>query len=152
MKQALRVGALYFAAVFAVGFGLGVVRTVWLVPRVGARAAELIEAPVMLVVVVLAARAIVRKHAELSRWVHWLWAGLFALGLMLFVEFTVVLWLRGLTLAQYFATRDPVSSTVYYLLLGAFAVLPLLMYRACPRLPVGPMRSGQVPKSPDDDA
>ena len=100
MKQALKVGALYFAAVFAAGFALGAIRTVWLVPRMGTRAAELVEAPVMLVVVVVAARAIVRRHAELSRWTHWLWAGLFALGFMLFVEFTVVLRLRGLSLTQ----------------------------------------------------
>jgi hypothetical protein len=44
MKQALKVGALYFAAVFATGFVLGAIRTLWLVPRMGTRAAELIEA------------------------------------------------------------------------------------------------------------
>ena len=111
MKQALKVGALYFAAVFAVGFVLGTIRTLWVTPRIGARTAELIESPIMLVVAVLAARAVVRRHAGLTNWMNWLSVGLFALALMLLVEFTVVLWVRGLSLAQYVATRDPVSST-----------------------------------------
>jgi len=41
----------------------------------------------------------------------------------------VVLWLRGLTLNQYFASKDPVSGTVYYVLLGMFAIMPLLVAR-----------------------
>ena len=129
MKQALKVGALYFAAVFAVGFVLGTIRTLWVTPRIGARAAELIESPIMLVVVVLAARVVVRRHAELTNWMNWLSVGLFALALMLLVEFTVVLWVRGLSLAQYFATRDPVSTMVYFVLLGVFAVLPVLVFQ-----------------------
>ena len=44
-------GAVYFLMVFAVGFVLGVARTLWLVPRVGIRWAELLEMPVMLVVI-----------------------------------------------------------------------------------------------------
>ena len=38
---ALTSGA-YFAIVFSIGFALGVVRTLWVAPRVGERAAELI--------------------------------------------------------------------------------------------------------------
>jgi type IV secretory pathway TrbD component len=91
--------------------------------------AELIESPIMLVVVVLTARVVVRRHAELTNWMNWLSVGLFALTLMLLVEFTVVLWVRGLSLAQYFATRDPVSTTVYFVLLGVFAVLPVLVFQ-----------------------
>ncbi len=50
-----------------------------------------------------------------------------ALGLMLVAEFTLALWLRGMTISEYFASRDPVSGTVYYALLGVFAVMPLLV-------------------------
>ena len=130
MKQALKVGALYFATVFAVGFALGMVRTLWLVPRIGARAAELAEAPLMLGVVALVARALVRRHAELSRQAHWLIVGSSAFVLMLLVELTAALRLRGLTLAQYLADRDPVSSSVYLALLGVFAAAPLLVFRS----------------------
>lgn len=126
--QVLKVGALYFAAIFAVGFGLGTIRTLWVEPALGTRAAELIEAPIMLLVVILAARKIVQRHIELSQWRHWLAVGLVALVLLLAVEFSVVLRLRDMSLSEYFATRDPVSGTVYYLLLGVFALMPLLMF------------------------
>ena len=47
---------LYFALVFAAGFVLGPFRILWAVPRFGERIAALMEAPIMLVVIVLAAR------------------------------------------------------------------------------------------------
>jgi len=40
--------------------------------------------------------------------------GCVALGLLLAAEFTLVLWLRGLSISEYLASRDPVSGTVYY--------------------------------------
>jgi type IV secretory pathway TrbD component len=55
--------------------------------------------------------------------------GSVALGLMLVAEFTLVLWLRGLTIREYLASRDPVSGTVYYVMLGGFAIMPLLVAR-----------------------
>lgn len=129
MIQVLKVSCLYFAGVFAVGFLLGVIRTLWLVPAVGARNAELIEAPIMLLVIAFAGRTIVRRHVELSRGGQWLAVGMIALALLLAVEFTAVLRLRGISLAEYFSNRDPVSGTAYYLLLVVFAVVPFLMFR-----------------------
>jgi hypothetical protein len=38
-------------------------------------------------------------------------------------------WLRGLSIKEYFATRDPVSGTVYYVMLGVFAIMPLFVAR-----------------------
>lgn len=52
-----------------------------------------------------------------------------ALGLLLAAEFTVVLGLRGLTIGEYFASRDPVAGTVYIVMLGVFAIMPLLVAR-----------------------
>ena len=54
--QILKAGALYFSLVFGVGFVLGAVRTLWIVPRLGTRKAELMEMPIMLFVIILAAR------------------------------------------------------------------------------------------------
>jgi hypothetical protein len=51
----LKAGVLYFALVFGAGFVLGTIRTLWVVPRVGTRMAELIETPIMLVVTIVAA-------------------------------------------------------------------------------------------------
>ena len=50
-----------------------------------------------------------------------------ALVLMLVAEFGLVLWLRGMSIRGYFGSRDPVAGTVYYVMLGVFAVKPLLV-------------------------
>ena len=84
----------------------------------------------MLAVIVVSARWTLRHFSALTQRTQWLAAGLVALSLMLLAEFTGLLWLRGLSLEQYFATRDPVSSAVYDALLAFFAVLPSLAFRA----------------------
>jgi len=55
--------------------------------------------------------------------------GCIALVLMLVAEFGLVLWMRGMSIRQYLAARDPVSGTVYYLLLAVFAIMPILVAR-----------------------
>jgi hypothetical protein len=127
--QILKAGVLYFAVVFAAGFALGTIRVLWIAPRLGARTAELMEAPVMLGVSLLAARWVVRR-LELPRSAAMrLGAGVLALGLLLLTEFGVALPLRCLTIGQYFATLDPVAGTVYFMALAVFAVMPLLVAR-----------------------
>jgi len=44
-------------------------------------------------------------------------------------EFTLVLRLRGLTLEDYFASRDPVSGSAYYASVLLLALFPLLVNR-----------------------
>lgn len=57
----LKAAVVYFALVFGAGFLLGFIRVLFAVPRVGERMAELLEAPVMLAVIILAAYWIVRR-------------------------------------------------------------------------------------------
>ena len=104
---------------------MGPIRLLWIVPRVGTRAAELLEMPFMLIVVVLAARWISRRFAMPYARLQRLGMGLSALALMLFAEFGFVLKVRGMSFAEYLATRDPVSGTAYYLMLTIFALMPL---------------------------
>lgn len=120
-------GVLYFGLVFGTGFILGPIRVLWLAPRVGERWAELIELPLMIVVIVLAARFLVRRLAVPPTVPARLAMGLLALALVLAAEFSLVLWVRGMTLGDYFASRDPVAGTAYYLTLAFFAALPLLL-------------------------
>jgi hypothetical protein len=54
--QILKTGTLYFAFVLGVGFVLGSIRVLWAVPHFGARMAELMETPLMLLVIIVAAR------------------------------------------------------------------------------------------------
>jgi hypothetical protein len=53
--QILKAAMLYFAVVFGAGFVLGPFRILWVVPRLGTRMAELLEAPVMFVITIVAA-------------------------------------------------------------------------------------------------
>lgn len=127
MTRILKAGTLYFAMVFGVGFLLGSIRLLWLVPRVGSRSAELIEAPIMFVVSLCAAHWAIRWLVLPPIFPYRLGMGMVALALMLAAAFSLVLWLRGMSLKQYFATRDPVSGTVYYIVLGMFAVIPVFV-------------------------
>ncbi len=85
----LKSSVLYFALVFGAGFALGIPRTLWLVPRLGTRNAELLEMPVMLVVTFLAARWIVARFAAPPALSSRLALGAVALGLVLTAELTL---------------------------------------------------------------
>jgi hypothetical protein len=121
--RALLAGLGYFAVVFGTGAVLGTLRVLWLAPALGARAAELLELPVMIAVAAATARWIVRRMALATG--ERLAMGTCAFLLVLACEFTVVLAARGLTLERYFTSLDPVSGTAYYLALMLFMVLPL---------------------------
>ena len=127
--QILKAGVAYFAVAFGAGFVLGTLRVLWLVPSVGMRIAELIEMPIMLVVIIFAARWALRRFAIATAPSLRLAVGFVALGLLLVAEFTFVLSLQGLTIDEYLAGRDPVSGTAYVVMLGAFAIMPLLVGR-----------------------
>ena len=129
MKQSLKAAVLYFALVFGAGFVLGPIRVLWVVPRVGTRAAELMEMPIMFAVIVVAARWVVRRLAVPPARADRLAMGATALALVLLMDFTVVLRLRGMSIEEYFAARDPVSGTAYYLLLVLLAAMPSLVAR-----------------------
>jgi len=128
-EQVVKAGVFYFALVFGAGFVLGTIRTLWVVPRVGARTAELAEMPIMLLVSLVAARWTVLRLGVPPVAVARLGMGCVALALMLMAEFGLVLWIRGQTIREYFASRDPVAGAVYYLMLAVFAIMPLMVAR-----------------------
>ncbi len=128
LLKILKAGGTYFVLLFGAGFILGPLRILFVTPRwrancridrgtsdadchdrCGEVGAAKIQDPTT-------------ARDRLS-------VGMIALTLMLFFEFTLVLKLRGLTLAQYFRERDPVSGVLYYLMLGMFALLSLLIGR-----------------------
>jgi hypothetical protein len=129
LARTLKAGLLYFALTFGAGFVLGPLRILFLVPRIGERAAELVELPLMICVTWLAARWSTRRLAVPPAAGPRLGMGCLALVLMLVAEFWLVLNLRGLTIDQYFATRDPVSGAAYYAALVVMTILPLLVER-----------------------
>ncbi|MGE4091935.1 MAG: hypothetical protein AB7G75_13945 [Candidatus Binatia bacterium] len=129
LKRIVQAGTLYFAFAFAAGFLLGIVRVLWVAPHYGERTAELLEAPMMLVVIVSAALWVVQRYAVPPLVFARLIVGGIAVGLLLVVEFSVVLWLRGMSVGEYFASRDPVAGAVYVLMLIVLTVTPLFVAR-----------------------
>ena len=127
--RVLRASLVYFALTFGAGFVLGPFRILVLVPRLGARTAELIEMPVMIGITWLAARWVTQKFSVPPERGPRLSMGVMAGALLLLAEFMLVLRLRGLTLEEYFATRDPVSGTAYYAAVLLLMLMPLLVNR-----------------------
>lgn len=118
---------LYFIIVLGIGFALGVIRVPLLVPRLGERYAELLEMPIMLVVIVMAARYVVRRFKLAPDLAVRMQVGFSALALSVAAELLLATVLQSQSLAQYIASRDPVSGSVYILLLLIFALMPALL-------------------------
>lgn len=105
---------------------MGTVRILWLVPRVGIRLAELAESPIMLIVLTFAALSVNRRFLPRATRSTRLAAGFLALAFLIAAELTATR-LRGISLSAYFASRDPISGTVYYLLLLIYALMPWIL-------------------------
>ena len=131
-------GLVYFALVFAAGFVMGAVRVPFLVPRLGVRVAELLEMPIMFVVIVVSARFVVRRFAVPVTARARVLVGFIALGMLIAAELLLATALQGQSIVQYVASRDPVSGSVYLAMLGVFTVMPLVL--AWLRPPTNPMR------------
>jgi hypothetical protein len=126
----IKAGTLYFAMVLGAGFVLGMIRVPFLVPRLGERYAELAEMPVMLAVIVMAARYIVKRYALDPDFAGRLQVGFLALALAVAAELFLAALIQSRSIAQYIASRDPVSGSVYILLLLVYALMPaLLVYK-----------------------
>lgn len=127
--QSVRAGAAYFGLVFGAGFLLGSIRVPFLVPRLGERIAELIEMPVQFVVIVFAARFVVKRFCVPLTTSVRLGVGLFALALALAAELLLAVALADRSVFDYIASRDPVSGSVYLAMLLVFALLPFMLAR-----------------------
>ena len=123
-----KAGLVYFSIVFGAGFVLGAIRVTWFVPRIGERTAEVFEMPIMLVVVIVAARWVARRTARPTPLRH-LAVGAIALGLASAAELAVILFVRHLTLHEYLARRDPLSGVAFLVMLGLFAIMPVIVAR-----------------------
>jgi len=127
--RTLKAGIAYFSLAFGAGFIMGAIRVPFLVPRLGERLAELIEMPFMFVVIFLAARFITQRFAlPATAWVR-LSTGFIALALLLAAELLLAVALQDRSLGEYISSRDPISGTVYLVMLALFAAMPLVITR-----------------------
>lgn len=119
----LKAAAIYFALVLAAGTVLGAIRVPLLVPQLGERTAELLELPLMLILVVIASRWLQRRTPEL-RPRQQLAVGALALALLLAAECAMGAMLMHRSPLEVLFDKDPVSGSLYYLSVLLFALLP----------------------------
>ena len=117
----LRRSLTYFALVYAAGFLLGTLRALVLAPRLGERWAELLELPLMLVVVLWAARRSVHDLHSRARAVA---LGGLALALLLAAELVGAALLRDQGPAEFLLDRDPLAGAAFALSLLVFGLAP----------------------------
>ena len=125
--QIIKAALTYFALAFGAGFLLGAIRVTLVVPNLGERMAELIEMPVMLIVIVFAARHVARRYALPKERSTTIQVGFLALGLLLAAEILLAVVIQNRSLADYVASRDPVSGSVYLAMLLLFALMPTIL-------------------------
>lgn len=130
-RASLRAGGVYALAVFALGFLLGTIRVLVLIPRLGEARAVLLELPVMLTAAWFICRAVLHRWPVPATGPARLAMGGFAFALLMLLEALLALllgteparWLAGL------ATPAGAPGLAGQLL---FALFPLLQ-RAPPR-------------------
>lgn len=88
-QHTVKAGAAYFAIVFAVGFALGTVRTLFIAPRLGEHLAVVIELPFMLGASWLACGWAVRRWQVVAAAGPRLTMGAVAFGLLMIAELTL---------------------------------------------------------------
>lgn len=125
----LKPATIYFALVFGAGFLLGALRVTLVVPRIGARAAELAETPLMLLIGAVAALWLLRRFPHIRSARASLATGLLAIGLLLVAELAVGLWIMHRPLDRVFVKSDPLLAAVFYGALALTALLPFLLRR-----------------------
>ena len=129
MKTIFQAALAYFGIVFGTGFVLGSIRVPFLVPRLGERKAELMEMPLMLLAIFFAARYVLRRWPDTAGSGKALAIGSLALVLLVVTECGMALAMQDQSIVEYVSHRDPVSGSVYLVMLALFALMPWFVAR-----------------------
>ena len=118
----------YWAMVFSAAFALGVVRTLWLAPRIGDLAAVACEVPLTLAISWWAARRVIARW-RIAASADALAMGLFAFAVLMIAELALARLLTGLSAAKWAAS---LLSAAGALGLGGqvvFALIPFIVVK-----------------------
>lgn len=126
MNSALKAGLTYFSAVFVVGFMLGTIRVLVLVPRLGEIASVSLEAPVTLAVSWFASRWITEKFDLTSEVSPRLLMGAVAFALLMLAEVGVSVFAFGKPIEDYFVAYWSPQGVIGLVAQIAFAFFPVM--------------------------
>lgn len=129
MSRIVRPALAYGAAIFALGFVLGTIRTLWLAPRIGALAAVGVELAPMLGASWLAARGVLRRW-PLARRGEAAAMGALALAVLMALECALGVVAFGLTLRGWAGTLGSGPGLLGLAGQIGFAAMPGAVWRA----------------------
>ena len=128
MNRTFRLAAAYWAGVFALAFVLGIGRTLWLAPRIGAFSAVLCEVPVVLAASWWWARRLMQRRPMPSRAAAFAMGGI-AFALLIVAEVALSVLAFGIAPSAWAASlAAPVGALGLAGQLG-FALMPGLVWR-----------------------
>ncbi|TVQ56675.1 MAG: hypothetical protein EA355_06395 [Rhodobacteraceae bacterium] len=128
----MQAGLIYFALVFVAGALVSVVRDVVLAPNIGLRLAELVEYPLLFLVIMGSANWTIHRFGLKGQRGPRAVMGSVAFLLAVTIGALLVLLIRGQSLVEYAANRHPLTGAVYLMMLGLVAAMPLLVGRRPP--------------------
>ncbi len=127
--RAVKAGLLYCTVVFAAGFVLGVVRTLWVAPLSGEFVAVLLEAPIMLAISWHTCFWVAERLDVAEQFLDRLVMGGVALAVLILAEAATAMLADGRSLPE-FLNRHVDSALLLGLIAQlAFALFPLLQRR-----------------------
>ncbi|HRP62319.1 MAG TPA: hypothetical protein PK400_03405 [Phycisphaerales bacterium] len=132
VRTVMMAGICYFALVYAAGFVLGIIRTFAVTPHLGERWAELLEMPIMLVVIVLASRLVIHRFSCGAALMNRVFIGAISLAFLAAAEVAGIWLLRGQSIGESIAERDPISGIAFLLMMLVYALAPLFVRRSLP--------------------
>ncbi|WP_409644268.1 hypothetical protein [Sphingorhabdus sp.] len=128
LHTAYKAGAAYFATVFALGFVLGTLRVLWLVPMVGETNAVLAEQPVMLIASWFAAGWLVGRY-RLASVREKAIMGVIAFLMLMLAEVTLASLLFGQPPAAWLGSLFAMPGIIGLAGQTLFALMPLFVRR-----------------------
>ena len=126
MDAVIKAGLAYFGAVFVVGFILGAVRVLVLVPRLGETASVLLEVPVILAVSWRVSGWTTREFRVSSAVPRRLLMGVVAFALLMLAEMGVSVFAFGRSIEDHFAAYRSSLGVIGLIAQIAFAFIPLM--------------------------
>jgi ABC-type sugar transport system permease subunit len=124
MARSVFAGLAYFAAVFAAGFALGVLRVTLAVPTLGEPAAVALELPLMLAISWMACGWSIARFALPSAIAAGAVMGGVAFAMLMAAEAGISVWIAGRTLADHFARYRGAAGLLGLAGQAAFALFP----------------------------
>ncbi len=119
----------YFAIVFVIAFGLGTIRVLQVVPRLGEIKAVLIEAPVLLAISWLVVGWTIRRFSVPTRPGLRAVMGIIAFALLIVAEAGLAVGLFGRSINQFVAAYGAIPGAIGLAAQLGFAAMPLLRLR-----------------------